>query len=117
MNERWMCLAAILLLAVPGLVQAECPTDPEPTQDRSEPCGSAAAEPVGTASSGGEFQLRGRVDQSRAGLRVMGGGFELTVSKGVDLPSEKDCSCLCFGLIFGDGFESGDTSEWSGSSP
>ena len=72
----------------------------------------APANPV-EVSNGGRFELKGEVRQ--APLRIYGGEYSLGVSAGVDTTLQDPCDCLCWGpgAIFLDGFESGDTGEWS----
>ena len=64
-------------------------------------------------SSGGEFELKG--DIREAPLRVYGGELSLGVSAGLDTKVLTSCACLCWGTgaIFLDGFESGNSDEWS----
>jgi hypothetical protein len=64
-------------------------------------------------SRGGSFELKGEVRQ--APLRIYGGEYSLGVTAGFDAALLEPCACLCWGMgvIFIDGFESGDTSEWS----
>ena len=68
-------------------------------------------------SSGGEFELRGGIRQ--APLTVYGGEYSLGVTAGADITKGYGCACLCWGMgvIFIDGFESGDTGEWSTAVP
>jgi hypothetical protein len=68
-------------------------------------------------SDGGGFELRGGIRQ--APLRIYGGEYSLGVSAGFDTKVLTSCECLCWGLvtIFADGFESGDTGEWSTAVP
>ena len=58
------------------------------------------------ASSGGQFELAGTVGQPEAGGIMSGGEFELTTGFWAILP-------VLEGLIFEDGFESGDTFRWT----
>jgi hypothetical protein len=64
-------------------------------------------------SSGGEFELKGEVRQPP--LRIYGGEYSLGVTAGFDAVLVEPCACLCWGMgvLFIDGFESGDTGEWS----
>jgi hypothetical protein len=66
-----------------------------------------------SVSNGNEFELRGEIRQ--APLRVYGGEYSLGVSAGIDTKVLSSCACLCWGMgvMFIDGFESGDTGEWS----
>ena len=75
--------------------------------------GVAIAASHDEVSSGGEFELRG--DIREAPLRVYGGEFSLGVSAGLDTKVLTSCACLCWGTgaIFLDGFESGNSDEWS----
>ena len=68
-------------------------------------------------SRGGGFELKGEVRQ--APLRIYGGEYSLGVSAGFDALLVDPCACLCWGMgvIFVDGFESGDTGEWSTAVP
>jgi len=70
-----------------------------------------------SVSNGGEFELRGEIRQ--APLRVYGGEYSLGVTAGADITKGYGCACLCWGFvtIFADGFESGDTDEWSTAVP
>lgn len=63
--------------------------------------------------NGGEFELRSGIRE--APLRVYGGQYSLGVLAGFDTTVLDSCACLCWGMgaIFVDGFESGDTGEWS----
>ena len=75
----------------------------------------SAIAPVDRAelSSGGEFELKGEVREPP--LRIYGGEYSLGVTAGFDAVFLEPCACLCWGMgvIFIDGFESGDTGEWS----
>jgi hypothetical protein len=64
-------------------------------------------------SRGGGFELRGEVRQPP--LRIYGGEYSLGVSAGLDTKVLTSCACLCWGTgaIFLDGFESGNSDEWS----
>jgi hypothetical protein len=64
-------------------------------------------------SRGGSFELKGEVRQ--APLRIYGAEYSLGVTAGFDAVLLEPCSCLCWGMgvVFIDGFESGDTGEWS----
>ena len=68
-------------------------------------------------SDGGGFELRGGIRQ--APLTVYGGEYSLGVTAGADITKGYGCACLCWGYvtIFADGFESGDTGEWSTAVP
>ena len=68
-------------------------------------------------SDGGGFELRGGIRQ--APLRIYGGESSLGVTAGADITKGYGCACLCWGMgvIFVDGFESGDTAEWSAAVP
>ena len=70
-----------------------------------------------SVSNGNEFELRGEIRQ--APLRVYGGEYSLGVTAGADITKGYGCACLCWGYvtIFADGFESGDTGEWSTAVP
>jgi len=63
--------------------------------------------------NGGEFELKGGIREPP--LKVYGGQYSLGVLAGFDTTALDSCACLCWGMgaIFIDGFESGDTGEWS----
>lgn len=103
-------LGAVLadwLLAVPPVMAGEA------SGGGFELTGVVIAASHDEVSSGGEFELRG--DIREAPLRVYGGEFSLGVSAGLDTKVLTSCACLCWGTgaIFLDGFESGNTDEWS----
>jgi len=106
--QRLLAAAVALCgLAVPPVVAGEA------SGGGFELTAAVAKAATSEPSSGGGFELKGEIRQ--APLRIYGGEYSLGVAAGFDTALLEPCACLCWGMgvIFIDGFESGDTLEWS----
>lgn len=113
-------LLALTALAATGPAAAAA-TDPT----------SLAADRRGPVTDAAELRVRGRASRDQSTTR--GGRWEMTGGATNTLPerdpapwhgfelastsSSAGAGCLCGNSIFADGFESGDTSAWSGVAP
>ncbi len=110
-------LAGTLLLALASLITVESQEEPHghgaPDADKASEVLDIPAYSIdggGGTSSGDDFQLIGSVGQPDAGTVLEGDDYGLTGGvMAVVAPLQ--------GILFCDGFESGDASSWSSSTP